>query len=217
MTLAGLRWGDSSDEDDLSTAQQAQQAEGWIPQPGQYVKILKMGGAVGQVGGTTTTTAAGNSGKVSVKVGALTMQLSISDLAPASGPPAGSASTGNGKFSVSSARGKLKATGALKNGADGSGRNGSSSSQSGGSPLGVAVQTTRNTVDLRGLSSEDAVAAMEVALNDARPGSVVFVVHGVGTGRVRAAVFEALRGHPIVVKMEEAEASNGGCTVVYLR
>lgn len=204
MTLAGLRWGDTSIDEDERQQQQEQFSEGWIPQPGQYVKVLKMGGAVGQVGGITAGGA-----KISVRIGALTMQLPLSDLAPASGPPQSSSSTG--KFSSSNPRGKLKANGALKNGAE------SQPGGNGGSPLGVAVQTNSNTVDLRGLTPDDAVAETEVALNDARPGSVVFIVHGVGTGRVRAAVLDALKRHPTVMKMEEAEASNGGCTVAYLR
>jgi DNA mismatch repair protein MutS2 len=217
MTLAGLKWGDgdsdgssSSDEDGdyqisqengvMTTKSFAMAAE-WAPKTGDYVKVLKMGGAIGQilnVGG----------GKISVKIGSLTMQLRQTDVLPSAAPPPAMKSSPGGRFSTAS---RMKAGGAFKP------DNFSSSSNNNKSSLGVAIQTSRNTVDCRGMNTDQAVAAVEVALNDSRPGSVVFAVHGVGTGRVRSAVLEALKRHPSVVKMEEAEASNGGCTVAYLR
>jgi len=49
---------------------------------------------------------------------------------------------------------------------------------------------------------------------------VLFVVHGVGRGLIRAAVLDQLRrlkGSGRVSKFEEEEGSNGGCTVVYVK
>ena len=236
MTLAGLKWGDgtdthksgigsgSSSSDDESFTNQSFSKEGgvvpgkpgtfsmvdWVPKAGDYVKVLKMGGAIGQI--LNISGGLGNNAKISVKVGALTMQLRQADVAPSSTPPPPMKSSPGGRFLTAN---KLKAGGAFK--PDNLSSSSASSSNSGTkSSLGVAIQTSRNTVDCRGMNTDEAVAAVEVALNDARPGSVVFAVHGVGTGRVRSAVLEALKRHPSVMKMEEAEASNGGCTVAYL-
>lgn len=79
-----------------------------------------------------------------------------------------------------------------------------------------AIQTSQNTVDVRGESSDDAVSIVQDAIGTSRPGAVMFVIHGVGTGRVRAAVLSYLRKAPRVVKAEQHEGSGGGCTVVYV-
>jgi DNA mismatch repair protein MutS2 len=49
-----------------------------------------------------------------------------------------------------------------------------------------------------------------------RGGNVLFVVHGVGTGRLRTAVLDFLRSHPMVESTADEKESNGGCTVAYL-
>jgi dsDNA-specific endonuclease/ATPase MutS2 len=234
MTLAGLKWGDGSgsDSDDdgsgsdhqsfsqdagvgatSSTTSGSFSMAEWVPKAGDYVKVLKMGGAIGEILNINRS-AGGNSGaKISVKIGSLTLQLRQSDVTPSASAPPPMKSSPGGRFSSAN---KLKAGGAFTPD-NFSSSSSSSEKNSGRSSLGVAIQTTRNTVDCRGMNTDEAVAAVEVALNDSRPGSVVFAVHGVGTGRVRSAVLEALKRHPSVVKMEEAEASNGGCTVAYLR
>lgn len=70
---------------------------------------------------------------------------------------------------------------------------------------------------MRGRTGDDAASEVQAALLSAPSGWVLFVVHGVGTGRVRQQVRALLKGHPRVAKTEEAEASNGGCTLVYVR
>ena len=46
-----------------------------------------------------------------------------------------------------------------------------------------------------------------------------FVIHGGGTGRLRQAVWDAMRDAPYVLKLEPAEQAQGGlgCTIVHLR
>jgi dsDNA-specific endonuclease/ATPase MutS2 len=231
MTLAGLKWGSGdgdgdgsssgSGSDDDSTTDQFLLENGarsksntvsmvnWDPKAGDYVKVLKMGGAIGQI--LNISGSSGSGAKFSVSIGQLTIQLRRSDVAPSSTPPPPMKSSPGGRFPTAN---KLKANGAFK---PDNLLSAASSSNNNRNSLGVAIQTSRNTVDCRGMNTDEAVAAVEVAVNDARPGSVVFAVHGVGTGRVRTAVLEALRKHPSVVKLEEAEASNGGCTVAYMR
>lgn len=84
--------------------------------------------------------------------------------------------------------------------------------------LGAAIQTSRNTVDLRGMRVEDALMHLDFALlRQSRRGSVLFVVHGEGTGALRAAVLQKLKGHSLVSKFEQESPMNYGCTVVYIK
>lgn len=67
-------------------------------------------------------------------------------------------------------------------------------------------------VDLRGLMSEDALDKMERYLEQAYLAGLPFVriIHGKGTGRLRQAVREALRGHEYVKSFEEGGDKEGG-------
>ena len=67
-------------------------------------------------------------------------------------------------------------------------------------------------VSLRGMMVEDALEALERYLEKAYLAGLPFVriVHGKGTGKLRAAVREALRGHQYVRSFEEAHPNEGG-------
>jgi DNA mismatch repair protein MutS2 len=67
-------------------------------------------------------------------------------------------------------------------------------------------------VDLRGLMAEDALDKMEKYLEQAFLSSLpwVRIIHGKGTGRLRQAVREALRGHEYVKSFEEGGSTEGG-------
>ncbi|MBE7434317.1 MAG: endonuclease MutS2 [Anaerolineales bacterium] len=75
-------------------------------------------------------------------------------------------------------------------------------------------------VDLRGLMSEDALDKMERYLEQAYLSGLpwVRVIHGKGTGKLRQAVREALKGHTYVKSFEEGGHTEGGegVTVVKL-
>ena len=85
-----------------------------------------------------------------------------------------------------------------------------------------AIQhATRNTqhatspgmeVSLRGMMVEDALDALERYLEKAYLAGLPFVriLHGKGTGKLRAAVREALRGHAYVKSFEEGAPNEGG-------
>ncbi len=74
-----------------------------------------------------------------------------------------------------------------------------------------------SVVDLHGHTTEEARAALLAHLDGAlRAGhSRVEVVHGIGTGRVRAAVLQTLRGLPSI-RAFRAHPTNRGVTVVEL-
>ncbi|OAI41277.1 hypothetical protein AYO38_03980 [bacterium SCGC AG-212-C10] len=67
-------------------------------------------------------------------------------------------------------------------------------------------------LDLRGQRAEEALSRFELYIDDAFQAGMPFVriIHGKGTGALRAAIREALRGHPLVRKFESAPANEGG-------
>jgi len=67
-------------------------------------------------------------------------------------------------------------------------------------------------VDLRGLMAEDALDKMERYLEQAYLSGLPFVriIHGKGTGKLRHAVREALRGHAYVKTFEEDSDKKDG-------
>jgi DNA mismatch repair protein MutS2 len=67
-------------------------------------------------------------------------------------------------------------------------------------------------VDLRGLMVEDALDKLERYLEQAFLSGLPFVriIHGKGTGKLRLAVREALRGHEYVNSFEEGGSTEGG-------
>jgi DNA mismatch repair protein MutS2 len=67
-------------------------------------------------------------------------------------------------------------------------------------------------VSLRGMMVDEALDALERYLEKAYLAGLPFVriVHGKGTGKLRAAVREALRGHAYVRSFEEAHPNEGG-------
>jgi len=74
-------------------------------------------------------------------------------------------------------------------------------------PLAPSIQ-----LDLRGLRKDEATEALDRYLNDAYLGGLqkVRIVHGKGTGAVRAAVREQLAHHALVSRFQPADAREGG-------
>ena len=67
-------------------------------------------------------------------------------------------------------------------------------------------------VDLRGLMAEDALDKMERYLEQAYLSGLpwVRIIHGKGTGKLRQAVRETLKGHTYVKSFEEGASNEGG-------
>lgn len=83
------------------------------------------------------------------------------------------------------------------------------------------LQTSDNTVDLRGLRAHEAVAIAEQFL-DRCAGSgkrVAFLIHGHGTGALRQVLREALASSPYLERLRAGQQGEGGdgVTVVWLR
>ncbi|MFO8238244.1 MAG: endonuclease MutS2 [Prochlorococcaceae cyanobacterium] len=81
---------------------------------------------------------------------------------------------------------------------------------------GPQVRTEGNTVDVRGLRVHEAEAAVEEKLRAAT--GPVWVIHGIGTGRLKRGLRAWLDTLPYVERVSDAERSDGGagCSVVYI-
>ncbi len=87
-------------------------------------------------------------------------------------------------------------------------------SRSGG---GAQVRTARNTVDVRGLRVHEAEAAVEEYLRSAN--GPVWVIHGIGTGKLKRGLRTWLDSLPYVERVTDADQGDGGpgCSVVWMR
>ncbi|KGN64678.2 hypothetical protein Csa_013053 [Cucumis sativus] len=86
-----------------------------------------------------------------------------------------------------------------------------------GDSYGPVVQTSKNTVDLRGMRVEEASYHLDMAIASRGSNSVLFIIHGMGTGAVKEHVLETLRKHPRVAKYDQESPMNYGCTVAFLK
>ncbi len=80
----------------------------------------------------------------------------------------------------------------------------------------MTFQTEANTVDVRGQSTDEALSQVEAGLISVAANSALFVVHGVGTGKLRSEIHRFLQRSLQVSKFSLEKDSGGGCTVVYL-
>ncbi|MFM8545294.1 MAG: endonuclease MutS2 [Vulcanococcus sp.] len=80
---------------------------------------------------------------------------------------------------------------------------------------GPQVRTERNTVDVRGLRVHEAEAAVEDQLRTAS--GPLWVIHGIGTGKLKRGLREWLATLPYVEKVSDAEQGDGGpgCSVIW--
>ncbi len=85
----------------------------------------------------------------------------------------------------------------------------------------LPIQTSNNTVDLRGLRAHEAVAMAEQHLDRCLGQGlrVAFLIHGHGTGALRKEIRDAVRTSPYVERSRPGEHGEGGdgVTVVWLR
>lgn len=72
-------------------------------------------------------------------------------------------------------------------------------------------------MDLRGTRVEEASYQLEMAISARESYSVLFVIHGMGTGAVKERAIEILANHPRVAKYEQESPMNYGCTVAYIK
>jgi DNA mismatch repair protein MutS2 len=91
-------------------------------------------------------------------------------------------------------------------------------------PAAVQFQATRDTpgveLDLRGWRPDEAMREVDQYLHDnyMHGQGTIRIIHGKGTGALRSAIREQLRGHPLVktAETEKREQGGDGVTVVTL-
>ncbi len=81
---------------------------------------------------------------------------------------------------------------------------------------GAEVRTKRNTIDVRGLRVHEAESTVEEHLRSAN--GPVWVIHGVGTGKLKRGLRAWLETLPYVESVKDAEQGDGGtgCSVIWL-
>ena len=138
-------------------------------------------------------------GRAKVTVGKMTVEVGADELRPIAGPPR------------QAARAAAAATGAAPT------RDARPSEDA----LALVSQGTSPTVDLRGQTGDDALAAVEAALDRAALSgqSHLVVVHGHGTGALRKRVRAYLDDSPYVARWAPGTSRQGGdgVSVVELR
>jgi len=155
---------------------------GWMPAPGDRVRVLSLGKA-GEV-----LALADDGRDLTVRCGV--MRLTV--------PLAGIEGLHGEKPSPPQVRVQVKA--ALAGGGQGPG-----------------MRTERNTVDVRGLRVHEAEAAVEEKLRAAS--GPVWVIHGIGTGKLKRGLRDWLASVPWVERVSDADRGDGGpgCSVVWLK
>lgn len=84
-------------------------------------------------------------------------------------------------------------------------------------PYGAIVQTSKNTLDLRGMRVEEASHTLSMAIAARESRSLLFIIHGMGTGILKECVIEMLRNHQRIDKFEQESPMNYGCTVAFIK
>ena len=80
----------------------------------------------------------------------------------------------------------------------------------------VSIQLDANTVDGRGQATDEALSQVNAGL-DLVAHSVLFLVHGVGSGRLRSKVHQFSSTPCAMAKVSLEMSLVGGCTVVHLK
>ena len=82
---------------------------------------------------------------------------------------------------------------------------------------GAEVRTSRNTLDVRGMRVHEAEAAVEEQLRGCS--GPVWVIHGIGTGKLKRGLRQWLDTVPYVERVTDAEQGDGGpgCSVVWVK
>jgi DNA mismatch repair protein MutS2 len=91
----------------------------------------------------------------------------------------------------------------------------------GGSKVAVAPRAVERECDVRGMNTEEALLAVDMFLDGAAINKLheVYIIHGKGTGVLRAGVQKHLKGHPGVEEFRLGRYGEGedGVTVVSLK
>lgn len=173
-----------------------QRPEGWMPQVGQAVLVPKLGYVSAVIRSISN-------GSLMVEAGHLKLALSEEEVCPTvqDEEDIRKEIEGTGNYRIPGAEGTVDT---VKNESVASVKDFPS------------VQLKRNTLDIRGKRVEDAEMLLDDFLSRSGKGAV-FIVHGVGTGKLMRSVHAFLKGHPEVKRFQVDKTSAGGCTVAFVK
>ena len=161
------------------------------PQLGERVRVPRLNQTA------EVLTLPGESGEVTVRFGLMKMTVSLSDIESLDGKKPDQGAEGQRSRKDKGKRGQ-----------------GDTENNQKTTPT---VQTSQNTVDIRGTRVADAEVNLENAI--AQGTGALWIIHGKGTGRLRQGVQEFLKQHSQVERFELAPQNQGGAgvTIAYLR
>ncbi|KAL5054244.1 hypothetical protein RYX36_034926 [Vicia faba] len=172
----------------------------YTPQFGDQVSVKGLGGKLARV-----VESPGNGGTILVQYGKMKVRVkknSIRAIRQSAKTPA----------TISATRQRKQSS--LNGESQGNLKTNSSNDEPSYSPV---VQTSKNTVDLRGMRLEEAAIHLEMAINASQPYSVLYVIHGMGTGAVKDRALAILQKHPRVTNYEPESPMNYGCTIAHVK
>ena len=82
---------------------------------------------------------------------------------------------------------------------------------------GALVRTKKNTIDIRGMRVHEAEAVLEDYLR--KNSGPIWVVHGIGTGKLKKGVRSWLKTLSYIDKVIDADSNDGGagCSIIWLK
>eukprot|EP00898_Chlorokybus_atmophyticus_P000445 jgi/Chlat1/1400/Chrsp12S02056 len=186
----------------------------WVPSVGEQVVVARFGPQTVEV-----LEAVDASGDVVVKFGSMRMKVDLSEvLRPQSGDLSAmkdSSGVAKGFAITSELRNSIKARRKARPVIESFTGNGFPTAAP-ASDSHLLLQTTANTVDLRGKRAEEALPILQEAILRGNSTGVLYVIHGFGTGRLKDAVLQELSSNRNVSRHEPHADSQGGCTVASL-
>jgi DNA mismatch repair protein MutS2 len=83
----------------------------------------------------------------------------------------------------------------------------------------TAIRLDTNTLDIRGMRPSEIGHSLAQAIDRSLDLGTLYVIHGRGSGALRASVRQALAEEPMVARFEDATDAEGGngCTIAYLK
>lgn len=161
--------------------------QGFIPEPGEKVRIPKLGQTAQVISATD-----GN-GELTVRFGMMKMTVNLEDVESLDGEKPLVPSKTKAPLAVVSGQKQELIAASLP------------------STENLEMRTSKNTVDLRGKRVADAEYILDQVISQAA--GPVWIIHGHGTGKLKQGVHEFLQQHPRVSHYEAASLVDGGTGV----
>jgi DNA mismatch repair protein MutS2 len=170
---------------------------GYRPVVGDRVRLLRLGSQVAEV-----LSLPDEEGLLAVRFGIMKTTVSVQDIESLQGEKAVS----------EAAERRREAEAARQAQQQRAEPQGSGQQESGQQASAPTIRTSRNTLDIRGQRVMDAEPLLEKIISE-NLGGCIWIIHGIGTGKLRQGVHEFIKQHPLVSRFELAAQTDGGAGV----